>query len=980
MPCSLRSASRPDLGLTLTYPVSAHLEADLRSKIRQNGVVTWLDADGHYTAFVDRLTARRAEDARSVPFAVLPYRGSHLALMLAAEGLAAGVERTPLLIHLPSFNPDRVKDSPALELYEAGKSYRIGLDRLVTDAAAGRVQPDVITAFLAEPNLTLERADSWLAALLDDRAGGLAAQLQAMSLQALVDDLLASGFVAGRVRFDVELAVIWDQLGARTGMTAGWREHALSTRRGPEDVAFALCSWALCVEYLSDLGRAPVGVRLQPLVGLPPALVSACCSLAVHLRERQPRAYARWADETEVWLADEVAAAKPRDLGKIDTLRFEEDVVLRGALDAMATAPEDWAQVLSWADARLGRAGARGASFWVSQDDGRLAAWQLIAAAARLGQAIVEAGTQLNARAGLAAAVDLYVARGARVDQAHRHLEQLRASRGHTALPERDAVRARVADARTAWRHWADGWAREFSAMCREEGFLPKPALQQRTLFDEVVKPMTVENGVTALFVVDALRYEMAEELYRTLSDTAASTVQLRARLAELPTVTEVGMNVLAPVASNGRLRPAMPEGKVLGFSTGEFRVHDPETRRRAMADRVGGATCPLLTLDEVLARDATSLKQSVARAKLVLVHSQEIDTAGEHGVGPNVFEGVLQKLRAAWQLLREAGVRRFVITADHGYLLLDETASELAQPHGRKVDAKRRHAFSLVAADHDDEARVSLADLGYDGAVGHIMFPVTTRIFSTGRRGMSFVHGGNSLQERVIPVLTIVHRAAAGGDTQQYKVSAVAGDGVAGMHCVEVRLEPLAQGSLAFGGARELDVAIRVVNHPEVRIEVCDVRKAKRSAGTIRGEVGSLFEIFFRLSGPDDTRVQVEVHHPGAEADVLACTVEERFTVDLLGRSEAPRPEAAGAAPRSAAWLLLLPEGGPREVFAHLSAHGAVTENEAHAMFPSPRGLRAFALAFEGYAAKAPFAVRIETLGGVKRYVRDSHGQHEDG
>jgi hypothetical protein len=34
-------------------------------------------------------------------------------------------------------------------------------------------------------------------------------------------------------------------------------------------------------------------------------------------------------------------------------------------------------------------------------------------------------------------------------------------------------------------------------------------------------------------------------------------------------------------------------------------------------------------------------------------------------------------------------------------------------------------------------------------------------------------VHGGNSLQERVIPVLTVVHRAAAGGTTLEYRVSA---------------------------------------------------------------------------------------------------------------------------------------------------------------------------------------------------------------
>jgi len=59
-------------------------------------------------------------------------------------------------------------------------------------------------------------------------------------------------------------------------------------------------------------------------------------------------------------------------------------------------------------------------------------------------------------------------------------------------------------------------------------------------------------------------------------------------------------MNVLAPVADRGKLRPAISDGVVLGFSTGEFRVSDPESRKRAMHDRVGGPTCPLLTLEDV--------------------------------------------------------------------------------------------------------------------------------------------------------------------------------------------------------------------------------------------------------------------------------------------------------------------------------------------------------------------------------------------
>jgi hypothetical protein len=64
-----------------------------------------------------------------------------------------------------------------------------------------------------------------------------------------------------------------------------------------------------------------------------------------------------------------------------------------------------------------------------------------------------------------------------------------------------------------------------------------------------------------------------------------------------------------------------------------------------------------------------------------------------------------MQKLRAAWRLLRDAGVRRFVFTADHGFLLLDET-TRAPQTHGRKSDPKPRYVWSTVAEDHAGEVR----------------------------------------------------------------------------------------------------------------------------------------------------------------------------------------------------------------------------------------------------------------------------------
>jgi hypothetical protein len=938
-------------------PVSDFLEAELRAIVLRKGIVAWLDLDAAYTAFADALCRRAAQGG--VPYAVHAFRGSHLELLLRLEGIEDGAEMSPLVLHLPGWKEDTLAKTPLLELYAPGVRYRRKLDTLVTDAAAGRVPPERIQAFVSSGVGSLEAADAWLRQELDTTSGGgQDAYLAALSLPGLLDDLLLGGFLAGRLRHADAEAIresVWARISALAGVPASWREGLPDG--APDDLAAAAAGWALGVEYVDDLKRPPVDARLRPATALPRAVVANCAELARHLRDRHPVAYGRIADETEARLAEEAEAARAEDLGRIDTFRFEEERVLDAALDALAE--EHWPLVLGWWHAR-----SEHTSYWLRNDAPRRATWQLLRDAAVLGAAIEAAGAKLAAR-DLPEALQRYQQAGAAVDQAHRHLEQRRVALLVPNLPHFEALRLRLDALRAHWSEWADWWARDFNALCRGVGFLPTANLQQRTLFEEVVHPSTQESGTTAYFVVDALRFEMGEELYRALKDTPATNVHLAARLAELPTVTEVGMNVLAPVARGGRLAPAVQEGRIRGFHAGEFRVSTPDTRVRAMHARVGGNTAPLWTLQEVVARDAASLRSGITRARLVVIHSDEIDSAGESGVGPSAFDHVLQQLRTAWTLLREAGVRRFVFTADHGFLLLYDARK--AQPRGRKIDPKRRHTLTPLASDHPNEARVSLAALGYDGTEEHLVVPEGIDVFDTGDRSSTFVHGGNSLQERVIPVLTVVHRSPLGADTVLHEIFATAADPVAGMHRVSGCVRVVSQAKLAFGGAQELELALRVPDDERVRVELCDASRGARVVnGALRATVGAEFEVFFRLLGPVEAKVRIEVHQPGGTAD--ACSPEERFTVSPQGRREPSAPPVRN----DRGWLSNIEDEGVRQLFAHLDAHGTVTEVEAAGMLGGPRGLRRFSSAFEQFVARAPFGVRIETVAGVKRYVRE--------
>jgi hypothetical protein len=167
------------------------LEAELRQRVQQNGIVIWLDRDGHYSQLVDQLKTQRAEGA--LPYAVHGFRGSHLALMLDLDAVAAGSDPPRLLIHLPGFTKDTVKHTPLLGLYRSGTSFLKALNTLIREAAAGHVPTETIDTFVATEPETLAMADAWLQAQLQADGGGLYEQVRAIPVMDVVVQLISDG-------------------------------------------------------------------------------------------------------------------------------------------------------------------------------------------------------------------------------------------------------------------------------------------------------------------------------------------------------------------------------------------------------------------------------------------------------------------------------------------------------------------------------------------------------------------------------------------------------------------------------------------------------------------------------------------------------------------------------------------------------------------------------------------------------------------
>jgi len=952
----------PELGL-----ITSVLEEEVKQELRQRGTVVWLDKDGHYIHYVDQLVDRHAKGEFFAP--VVAFRGSYLEMLLELESYGNGLDQKPLLIHMPGHTEDTVRKTPLLELYRIGYRYRRALDTLIREACTGRISPTNLEAYLGNEVTDLSAAETWLQQTTSEPQNDLADHLQSLSLEWILDGILGADPVL-RPKFSDEasLLILKQHLHRHTGISDAFLQlfHG-STVLSFQDFAEAFAAWLMCIEYVNDLTRLPHLDDLKPLKKLSSVLQKTCSQLVHHLRDRYPDTYASMAAIVESRLEQELEAISPEDLGKIDTFQREETAVLEAAVQALLDA--DWTKALSWAQTRTTTP-----SFWIERDRTRRLEWLLIYDAATLGCAIEQVDRSLQACHTLREALDAYTQSGYQVDRAHRQFEQQRLKLLEPTLSHYGSLQEIGDHLQRQYRIWADQLAQDFATICEVDGFLPEADLQQRMLYEQVVHPITQTSRKIAYFLIDAFRYEMATELLSEFSGAGTTSV-LKGRYAELPSITAVGMNALAPVSKAGRL--VLTSDGFKGFKTGEYTVRSPDDRFRAMNEKsvVGGKRSRSLKLSEVCSRTTESLKKGgLADVNLVVVHSKEIDDAGEANVGLATFETWLRQLKTAWSHLKSLGFTEFVFTADHGFLLQDQTTQ--SHPYGSKRDPSRRHVLMSEPRSEAGSTTVPLSALQYEGQEGYLLFRRDTAVFKTGNQGATFVHGGNSLQERVIPVLSVSHRHASETVKLKYLVEVKAEKELLGFSRLQLRVKPAPGVQLTFIGARTIGLSLRVVDRPDIQLTIKDAPGLEIKNQVLQVPVESNWsEVLFSLKGQQGERVSIEVYHPEGIEEVEPSLTVELFdvsgTLPTIADSTKAVPQGADTE-----WHERFDDEGVGRVFLHLQQHGSITEAELTQMLGSARRVRRFSMDFETHLQKVPFSVKIETTASGKRYVKQNSEQ----
>ena len=389
-------------------------------------------------------------------------------------------------------------------------------------------------------------------------------------------------------------------------------------------------------------------------------------------------------------------------------------------------------------------------------------------------------------------------------------------------------------------------------------------SLHQTRIFSEVV---SARPKPVAYFLVDAMRFEMGVELSQRLPKT--SEVSVRHAVGALPSITPVGMAALQPGAS-GSFSVVEQRGK-LGSRIDEVFLPDLAARKKFAAACVPKLAD--LALDELLSLQPSRLSKKIEGAQVVVVRSQEIDHAGETGFtfqARQVMDTVIDNLARAIRKLAAAGVEHAVVSADHGHLFFASDRDESMRtdaPGGYTVELHRRCWIGRGGTTPPGCVRVAASALGYASDLEFI-FPIGCGVFRAGG-DLAFHHGGLSLQEMIIPVLTIRTKVVQSAQPSAGPITASGLPEAVTNRIFSVTLA-LGDRQMVFGATGMTVRPLLMSEGKQVGVVGMAVdAEFDRVTGCVKLEPNKLITVVFQLTDERATSLRVVVQDPATDAEL---------------------------------------------------------------------------------------------------------------
>ena len=293
----------------------------------------------------------------------------------------------------------------------------------------------------------------------------------------------------------------------------------------------------------------------------------------------------------------------------------------------------------------------------------------------------------------------------------------------------------------------AENWTNIVEKDLRENGSI-KGIEKQEDFYLNHVKN---SDGKIYVIISDALRYEVACSLAKDL-ELDRSKVELSSMQGIFPTITKFGMAALLP---KNKLKVEVKNGSVKVLVDG----HTTEMSDRDEVLKHSNPNSVVLRYKDLITMKRDEKRAVVKGKDIVYIYHDTIDSAS-HNDDTSVFNAcdtAIEEIKNLINIITSTlnGIN-IVVTSDHGFLYTYEPLrkdDKMDRTSFVKDIIEQGRRYVLTDTNANPDFLIHVKSFMNDNGV--LCFAARENIRIKGAGGQNFVHGGISLQEMVVPVIT---------------------------------------------------------------------------------------------------------------------------------------------------------------------------------------------------------------------------------
>ena len=493
-----------------------------------------------------------------------------------------------------------------------------------------------------------------------------------------------------------------------------------------KDVQNKLWAYLLFSEFVFDLpGTLPENLKSVPMapIEMKEKVYMICDKLRNQINLRET--YVRVANKVSEQLNLSEAFVKAKHLGERVTFNFENSVEYNRFIDYIKAGDiHEATRLISKNESGV----------WYQEEQEVSNYWKLAQYIVNLMLCI---NNGINTDGTLADLVEWYSNGGYVADNAFRkfHTDKL----GMLHLPKQADELTTIID--KYYREFTERGVKAYQQFITDKKEYPTLKNQGYIQF---VKP-ALRNGKRVVFVmVDAFRYEMGKTFAMSIERSFMERVECLPRISYLPSITRFGMAYHFEDISVKNI-----QGKLQPF-IGEQMVSTPEDRIAWLKADVD------VEVQDFRIEDFNSAKVN-EETRLLVIRSVSIDSAGENetlnGLATMEREQIqLAKLLDACKRLK---FDEAIIVADHGFMIQPSfnVGDLINKPKGSDISIEESRVIAGNLNDSNNTLSLTPAQLGDNIEVMKLSYAKDYTVFT---RGEIYYHEGLSLQENVVPIITV--------------------------------------------------------------------------------------------------------------------------------------------------------------------------------------------------------------------------------